>query len=1227
MSVSTLSQQHAQLPNAVFLQIDTPRQNETSTLTASSTQHIPLSPVVDDASISWEALKTPRNLRAISSKLKRCYPRLYLNGHSSLFLMRVNAFSVAIQLDPSQPPTRLPLAQVLTKLGYTLPTNGREALALMQSVQQQVTRLLWGNFGGGRSWPIPMSGTDEDRLASFLSSETTGVPGLPLPRDGRRTLGYLLSGSSVTPADLGDPPKALEKLLTSPKAVALGQALQTHLAGVPSESSISDYLLSAIHIGLDPSSLVLQRRNIVDKVDLMQPAFWGKPASTVIADLSRNLIAHDRVTPYNAKLGVYVLLAKHAPHLLIKDIPDNVTVGSHAWAFLSIAAARIEAERPGAVASMSFVDVMSCPASNGQRSYITEQAQEDAIVDWGIANGVIKKNAADDYSPEQINTVRIQFNQQLKERLEASNELERGLPTLKEIATRELDIRFDGPKDLYEARVLSTDHYSGTSSQTGLAGTHSMLDIAMMGMANLRPFVSSNPRIPLAALNKNLSFLAPKAFEQQFDMAIKRKKVAANTTARHLISQLPVGDRRQLEFGKITLFREGSYTLGTDFFETTGNGNKPGLIVKTELEGNTRAYLIDMNNAAIERVLTGRASARDQREGNVVSTTREFKTEDAASGLGVERPANSEAPNTFNSERIRSIADEYVKHLNLDNPAIKQEARGQTALDKLKGGPKPLDDFLLNLIPFKSAILNFQAGHYGEGTFDLAMDIFGFLTAGMATAGKLVKIGSSALSSGTKALKAVKVIGVATIDVLNPVGGLGDLAYGGANLLGKAARKLREGGAYTANLLKGATGSYDLLKAASKGNRVAATGTYKLTRQTVENGAILKDKKWYAFDPISQRPYGPPLTDFKPEIIAADRNTLAKFDEPTQQWYVYDSVKQQIERKPLENFTLDRSYSLETLMPSPRLHDGVRYNPLSQVNRSKQQVNKSRVPLPLDEYATSRETGGALILDHFTPSRIKTTREKFKLEMDSFFKDVAAGNVPPRPELPTITAKTTPDELIAEALKKTDVLVFGENHTEVASLVTLRDSMKTLKDNNVKAIFMEGTTLDPSGLIADGHIGRNIKSREGGQTLFDELKQAAEANDIEIMPLEHYFLTRHMDDPKYFSRGTSAFAKGSPEYNAFTKERLEEVNYYGARQVMKNELGGKSVVWVGRKHMTTGEGVPGISELTGGISIGVYQKSGIARSVVRKEGKARDPIASIPTADNTVGDFQIDVKV
>ncbi|WP_455883471.1 hypothetical protein [Pseudomonas putida] len=863
----TLSQQHAYNPNALVLQIDPPAQNEPSTPAASR-------PPSSPAAVQPPPVNTLARLNADREVVREVADKLHAmtattgRSQSAVFIRAMATSTVAISSASSYysaetNPERL--SNLIGKLGFAVPRTVQACIDLAKELDQKAAVQPLGDFGGARSWPIPMSKTDEGRLANFLFSETTGVPGLPLPRDGKRTLGYLLSGSSVTPIDLQDPPKALEKLLTSPKALALGQALQTYLNGAPSETSIYDYLLSAIHIGLDPSSVALQERNKVDEVDLMQPSFWGKTASTVIANLTRNLIAKGRVTADTAKLGAYLLLAKQAPHLLIKDIPDNITVGSHAWAFLSIAAARIEAERPGTVANMSFVDVMSYPEPTGGRSLAIQQAEAKAIIDWGIANGVITKDATDTYTPEQINSVRTQFNQQLNERLDASTELDRELPSLKQIAISELNQRFDGPEDLYEAQVLGTDQYRGSASQTGLVGEHSMLDIAMMGLPNLRPLVSSNPRIPVEALNKNLHFDAPEAFNQQFSMAIKKKKSAVNTTVRHLISQLPAEDRRQFEFGKITLFREGSYTLDDGFLNTSSNGNKPGLMVKTELEGNTKVYLIDISKAAIETGVPARlARHRDERDANVVSTTREFKTEDAPSGLGRERPANNSLPNTFNSERTREIAGEYVKHIDLDNPAVKQEARGQTTLDKLKGGPKPLEDFLLNLIPFRSAIVNYIKGNYGAGTVDLVMDIFGFLTAGVATAGKLVKVSAAALSAGSKALKTVKVIGAATIGALNPLDGVGSLVYGGANLLRKAGSKLYN----VANLLKGATGSYDLLKAASKNNGVVAIGTFKLAEQTFEGGAVLSNGKWYAYNPITDRPYGKPLALFTANSVA-----------------------------------------------------------------------------------------------------------------------------------------------------------------------------------------------------------------------------------------------------------------------------------------------------------------------------------------------------------------------
>lgn len=83
-------------------------------------------------------------------------------------------------------------------------------------------------------------------------------------------------------------------------------------------------------------------------------------------------------------------------------------------------------------------------------------------------------------------------------------------------------------------------------------------------------------------------------------------------------------------------------------------------------------------------------------------------------------------------------------------------------------------------------------------------------------------------------------------------------------------RSLIAKGAQAINKLKGATGSYDLLKEASKRNGVAATGTFKFAGETVEGGAVLKNNKWYALDPTTQRPYGPPLKDFTPTTIAGN---------------------------------------------------------------------------------------------------------------------------------------------------------------------------------------------------------------------------------------------------------------------------------------------------------------------------------------------------------------------
>lgn len=775
----------------------------------------------------------------------------------------------------SQPSVEVTLSRAITDLGYELPRTAVEYTALAQKLEQKASTDPLGSLGGALSWPTPMPIDDQRKIFQFIFSKNTGVPSLPIADYNKGTLGYLLSGSSVTQSDLQDPDRALQKLLDSPKAQALGQALQKHLNGLATDTSIYDYVLTAIHLGLDVDYFTSPKRNQVAGYDLAQSSNWGKPPSDVVESVNNYLLTKGRVTTDSAKLATHMLFRRAAPQYLIKDIPKSVTIGSLAWVNLTIAAAAVEAELPGATARMSFAEVMAYPRSEIQTQAIS-YAQTTALVDWGVANGVIAKKTDDTYTPQEIKKVRRAFNGQLNDRLTASQVLDKEIPTRKELALAKLKERFGDLGAVFEEKVLTTDRDKGGEGQIlGLVGLHSLLDIAMMALPNLKPFrvVGDNGKhIPLNELNAKLTFGTN--FDDTFAETIKDKKDAVNTTVRHLISQLPLQDRQNFEYGKLSFFKEGSYMVGTGFLNRTKESDRPGLIVRTELNGTPQAYEINFNKGTIEPTRLDRAVIRDKRSDGITGDARRFFTtqvlhpNEDAEDLAHERDLNGSLLDNFNSDRSRSIGKAFVQHLDLDDPAIIEQARGKTTLDTIVGDPKPLSEFLLDLIPFRSAIVNFQKGNYGDAVLDLTLDVFGFLTAGIATAGKLIKIGRSALSSGAKALKSVKVIGAATIGILNPTSGLRGVASTGIHLLGTGSRYLLAKGHEVVNALKGANSSYDLLKAASKTQDVVATGTYKIAGSTYEAGAVMSDGKWYLYNPVTGRGYGKSLPVFNAQSVA-----------------------------------------------------------------------------------------------------------------------------------------------------------------------------------------------------------------------------------------------------------------------------------------------------------------------------------------------------------------------
>ncbi|QUW65499.1 hypothetical protein KFQ04_24995 [Pseudomonas synxantha] len=104
------------------------------------------------------------------------------------------------------------------------------------------------------------------------------------------------------------------------------------------------------------------------------------------------------------------------------------------------------------------------------------------------------------------------------------------------------------------------------------------------------------------------------------------------------------------------------------------------------------------------------------------------------------RASAPSAPYLFTDERANHIADSIVKALDFDNPAIRKAAMGATRSEQGAEQEKVIGNFLLDFIPFRSAIVNFIDGNYSEGITDVAFDIFGFITAGVGAAAKAAKV-------------------------------------------------------------------------------------------------------------------------------------------------------------------------------------------------------------------------------------------------------------------------------------------------------------------------------------------------------------------------------------------------------------------------------------------------------------------------------------------------------
>ncbi|WP_448650774.1 glycosyltransferase family 32 protein [Pseudomonas fluorescens] len=781
--------------------------------------------------------------------------------------------------------------------------DGLMALTSAALRQSQVHPL--GNFSGALGWSVPLEKEHQDAIITLLDSGPSGVPGLPLADGSKGLLRHLLSGSSVTDTDLQNPTIALEKLLASPKAQALGVAIQQKLGLYPNDTSIHDGVLTALQLSLDPESYRTPARNKIAGFDLAQRQHWGKPASVIIDELASQLIRQGKATPQTANLAARLLLTHSAPQFLVKGIPPTVTYGSLTWAQLAIATAKVEADSPGRSLNMTYAEILAGAAQMSNEGLTTHSAQYEALRDWALVNGFLT-TAETVPTDHQMENIRTTFNNQLSALTTTSTALQTELPSRREMALAMLKAQFPLlDESVFEAKVI-WKAVLPPGRPGKFPGVHSMLDIVMEGDKINAPqehWLTTDKRIPIntfCTLSAAGTLTLGTAFSTDYNNAITSLEKGHQGFAEYLIGNLPLEDRLNFEYGTLEFFHTNTYKLAMDFTSPpTLRSRGHTLTVKIKRGDDVNLYVINTKNGTVRKDNTQRekysepySSAKlEVRDVSIISKTVLFNPfEDEHARYAPGKEVSAEVPQTSTSNRTKYIAKVFAKSLDLHNDDLLNHARGVTSYDKSRAGDAAIGDFMLNLIPLRSAIVNFMKGNYGEGVMDLGLDLIGLLTLGAGKAAQAGKVFAKGVSSAKGVARAARFVGATAIEAFNPLDGLSALTGGVTRLLGRGATFGWKG----VKTVAGQARSYDLLKAVSKQEGVAATGTYKVAGQRIESDTVFDNGSWHFYDASKKKAYGIAPREYRPNIVAANGIVKVFDDTPDLLDYRVNSVPEHL---------------------------------------------------------------------------------------------------------------------------------------------------------------------------------------------------------------------------------------------------------------------------------------------------------------------------------------------
>ena len=762
---------------------------------------------------------------------------------------------------------------VLATYGWRIPKDKAELIQLINALlEPALPRPKDGNFAGALTWPTPLSTEARAQIFRTLSDNDPRLPGLDpeAPLGTVDVLGALVKRVPDYILNQNDPMAVIDWILSSEEGQQLGTELRIRAGDKADGASARTWLLTALGVTLDAKSLSQPQENHVAGFNLGEHE--GKHPSEIKQALIEHLQRQGITTPQAAPIAAVLLLSRVAPALLVKGIPEYITKGSFEWLALKATVARIETLSPGASAHMSYTQIVDfdeiTPAS-AEEAALQDETTLPAIIEWGKTHGTLGSSGP--YSPQSIKHTRKTIDQQQQALNRSYEALKAQAPSQRSVALAELKAVFGEGIDFEEksirANVVRTDSHKYTPSLTkDPVGSYSLLDLYLSKKAGDDVgWFSSNPKITEQIIQRMSHLPDPiQKHEETFDAYGDQLSKAWSTLTQNLIANLPMVDRKNIEYGKLTVYQTGETTrseVNTSVGPVSTNnrfaqtGTNRSLIIKTERDGQTTYYQFDPQNYSIRKRPDLNDTFKEGLQGpweerpsdSYLAKNFAAPTVQKIEASDEQAPTESDAvPISFTSPR-----SEYLGNLLSTNilPLYqlgrqKDASREVTTFDREAGLKKTLHEIFLGVVPGASAIRHIINGDYLSATGDVINDIVLSATFKGLSGVKALNAGKGARLQGVRAFGQ---------SLLQSAGQIGGKAARGA--VGRFFHRLKPG-------------------SAPKSTAAQTSPTRHMTPQQVQVVAARRDL-------------------FEGSATSADgvtKRTIAKYDAPTKKWREYDPL-------------------------------------------------------------------------------------------------------------------------------------------------------------------------------------------------------------------------------------------------------------------------------------------------------------------------------------------------